>query len=73
MDFQIFKEQLQGSKPNRSRSSLYHWKSLRTQMSKMGSHDLFGHLTHKLWPKEGSGITLISLRLGDVKHTIGKL
>ncbi len=21
-------------------------------MSKMGSHDPFGHLKHKLWPKE---------------------
>jgi hypothetical protein len=24
----------------------------------MGSHDPFGHLTHKLWPKEGSKVTL---------------
>jgi hypothetical protein len=31
-------------------------------MSKMGSHDPFGHLKHKLWPKEGSGIASISLR-----------
>jgi hypothetical protein len=28
-------------------------------MSKMGSHDPFGHLKHKLWPKEGSGVKLI--------------
>jgi len=27
-------------------------------MSKMGSHDPFGHLKHKLWPKEGLGIKL---------------
>jgi hypothetical protein len=27
-------------------------------MSKMGSHDPFGHLKHKLWPKERSGIKL---------------
>jgi len=27
-------------------------------MFKMGSHDPFGHLTHKLWPKEGLGIKL---------------
>jgi hypothetical protein len=27
-------------------------------MSKMGSHCSFGHLKHKLWPKEGSGIKL---------------
>jgi hypothetical protein len=25
-------------------------------MSKMGSHDPFGCLKHKLWPKEGLGI-----------------
>jgi len=30
MDSQIFKKQLQGSKLNGSRSSLYHWKNLRT-------------------------------------------
>jgi hypothetical protein len=27
-------------------------------MSKMGSHDPFGHLKHKLWPKEGPGVKL---------------
>ncbi len=27
-------------------------------LSKMGSHDTFGHLKHKLWPKEGSGVKL---------------
>jgi hypothetical protein len=27
-------------------------------MSKMGLHDQFGHLKHKLWPKEGSKIKL---------------
>jgi hypothetical protein len=51
-------------------------------MSKMGSHRPFGHLKHKLWPKEvgkvrnrqnKSGIDLISLRVGDVRHTVGKL
>jgi hypothetical protein len=25
----------------------------------MGSHDPFGHLKHKLWPKEGSGVKLV--------------
>jgi hypothetical protein len=38
--------------------SLYHWKALGTQMSKMGSHCSFGHLKHKLWPKEGLGVKL---------------
>ncbi len=27
-------------------------------MSEMGSHDPFGHLKHKLWSKEGSGVKL---------------
>jgi hypothetical protein len=27
-------------------------------MFEMGSHDPFGHLKHKLWPKEGTGIKL---------------
>ncbi len=27
-------------------------------MCKMGSHDPFRHLKHKLWPKEGSGVKL---------------
>jgi hypothetical protein len=27
-------------------------------MSKLGSHDRFGHLKHKLWPKERSGVKL---------------
>ncbi len=32
---------------------LYHWKTIEMQMSQMGLHDSFGHLKHKLWPKEG--------------------
>jgi hypothetical protein len=39
----------------------------------MGLHDPFGHFKHKLWPKERSGVTLISLRVNDVPHTIRKL
>jgi len=27
-------------------------------MSKMGSHGSFGHLKHKLWPREGPGVEL---------------
>jgi hypothetical protein len=46
-------------------------------MSKMGSHDPFGHLKHKLWPKERLGvklgIDLIYLCAGDVRHVVGKL
>jgi hypothetical protein len=58
MDSQIFKERFQESKPIRLGSSLYHWKSLGTKISKVGSHDPFGHLKHKLWPKERSGVKL---------------
>jgi hypothetical protein len=28
-------------------------------MFKMGLHDPFGHLKHKLWPKERPGVKLI--------------
>jgi hypothetical protein len=31
-------------------------------MSKMGSHCSFGHLKHKLWPKEGLGVELPGVR-----------
>jgi hypothetical protein len=31
-------------------------------MSKMGSHCSFGHLKHKLWPKEGPGVELLGVR-----------
>jgi len=37
---------------------LYHWKAFETKMFKMGSHDPFKHLKHKLWPKEGPGVKL---------------
>jgi len=58
VDFQNFKERLQGSNINFLWRSLYHWKALETQMSKMGSHCSFEHLKRKLWPKEGSGVKL---------------
>jgi hypothetical protein len=56
-------------------------------MSKMGSHCSFGHLKHKLWPKERPGVKLpslipdqkksgidpIFLVIEGVRHTVGKL
>jgi hypothetical protein len=42
-------------------------------MSKMASHESFGHLQHKLWSKEGSGIDPTLVRAGRVRHTVGKL
>jgi hypothetical protein len=55
MDFQIFKEQIQVSKLIGLKIISYHWKVIEIWMSTMGSHDPFGYLKHKLWPKEGSG------------------
>jgi len=57
MDFQTFRDQLQGSKPIGLRSSLYHWKALET-LSKMNSHDPFGHFNHKYSQKKGVGVKL---------------
>jgi len=53
MDFWIFRERLQRFQLIGVKSSLYQWKVLGTEMFKMGSHDPFGYLKHKLWPKEG--------------------
>jgi hypothetical protein len=53
MDSWIFKGRFQRSKLIRLKSYLYHWKDLRTKISKMGSRDPFEYLKHKLWPKEG--------------------
>ncbi len=58
VDSQMFRERFQGSKLNGLKSSLYHWKSIETQMSKMGLHDSFGYLKHKLWLKERLGVKL---------------
>ncbi len=49
----------------------YHWKAIETYMSKMGSHDPFGHLKHKLWQKKRSGVELtIWLRLLKVENRL---
>jgi hypothetical protein len=56
-------------------------------MPKMGSRSSFGHLKHKLWPKEGamsrtasltpdqkkSGIDPIYLAADNVPHTVEKI
>jgi hypothetical protein len=47
-----------GSKLIELKSSLYHWKVLETWMFKMGLHDPFEYLKHKLWPKKGPGVKL---------------
>jgi len=58
VDSRNFRRRLQGSKPNGLWRSLYNWKALETLMSKMSSRCSFGHLKHKLWPKEGPGVKL---------------
>ncbi len=87
VDFRTFREWLQRSRHLALRSSLYHWKAIEFYMSKMGLHDPFGHLQHKLWQKERpkikigsltpnhkkSGINPTSMRVGDVWHVIRKL
>ncbi len=54
----IFRAQFQGSKPIALKISLYHWKDIETYMFEMGSQHSFGHLKHKLWPKESLGVKL---------------
>jgi hypothetical protein len=51
-DSRNFRVQLQGSKNLTLWRFLYHWKAIKMYMSKMGSHEPFGHLQHKLWQKE---------------------
>ncbi len=58
VDFQNFRERFERSKLNGLWRSLYHQKALGTQISKMGSYCSFGHLKHKLWPKEGPRVKL---------------
>jgi hypothetical protein len=55
MDSWIFRERFQGLKPIGLKSFLYHWKIIEI---KMGLHDSFGHLKHKLWPKKRLGVKL---------------
>jgi hypothetical protein len=86
-DSRKFRVRLQVSKHLQLRRSLYHWKVIEVYMSKMGSHDPFGHLKHKLWPKErprvklaiwlqsmgGRESTRFLWRGGGMWHVVGKL
>jgi hypothetical protein len=57
-DSRKLRVRLQGSKHLNLRCSLYRWKGLEAWMSKMASHESFGHPKHKLWSKEGPGVKL---------------
>ncbi len=57
-DSQKLRVRLQGSKHLTLECSLYRWKGLEVSMSKMASHEPFGHLQHKLWSKERPRVKL---------------
>jgi hypothetical protein len=57
-DSRNFRVRQQRAKHLAFRCFLYHWKGLEVLMSKMASHEPFGHLQHKLWAKEGPGVKL---------------
>jgi hypothetical protein len=52
------KSNYMGQNPLDCRVFFIIWKSLGMYMSKMSSHDPFGYLKHKLWPKEGLRVKL---------------
>jgi hypothetical protein len=58
VDSWMFREWLPGSKHNGLRSSLYYWKVMEHKCLKWAHMKPFGHLKHKLWPKEGLGVKL---------------
>jgi len=59
VDSRNVRERFDKSKLNGLWHSLYYGKALETWMSKMGSHCSFGHLKHKLWPKERPRVKLL--------------
>jgi hypothetical protein len=59
VDSQIFREQLQGSKPNGLKSFFITLESSWNIDVKMGLHNPFGHLKHKLGSKERLGVKLV--------------
>jgi len=57
-DSQMFKARQQGPKHLTLGCSWCRWKGLEAQISKMASHWPFGHLSPKLWAKEGPRVKL---------------
>jgi hypothetical protein len=57
-DSQKFRRRFEGPNLLALVCSLYQWKGLEAQMSKMASHCPFGHLQPKLWAKERPGVKL---------------
>jgi hypothetical protein len=58
MDSRIFEKWFERSKLIGLKTSLHHWKYLKTWMSKMGLHYRFEYLWHKLWLKKGPKIKM---------------
>jgi hypothetical protein len=57
-DSRMFRVRQQGPKHLALGCSWCHWKGLKAYISKMASHQPFGHLSPKLWAKEGPGVKL---------------
>jgi hypothetical protein len=57
-DSRMFRARQQGPKHLALGYYWCHWKGLEGQISKMPSHWAFGHLSRKLWAKEGPGVKL---------------
>jgi len=57
-DSRMFRARQQGPKHLALACSWCHWKGLEAYISKMASHWPFGHLSPKLWAKEGPGVKL---------------
>jgi hypothetical protein len=57
-DSRTFRERFQGSKHLALDNYLYLWKDIEMKMFKMGLHDPFRHLQHKLGQKERLGVKL---------------
>ncbi len=71
MTFEFLEGDCRGLKLIGLNNFLYLWKSLGTLMSKMGLHDPFGHLKHKLWPKEGLGVKLTNCQFDSQPLKVG--
>jgi hypothetical protein len=73
MDSRIFRRWLQGSRLIALKSYLCHWKNLRTYMSKIGSHDLFGVLQAKVMAKRRVVSQIVNLTSDNKKSRIAPI
>jgi hypothetical protein len=57
-DFPKLQSSIAGIKTPCIGAFLYHWKTIKAKMLKMGLHEPFGHLQHKLWQKKKPKVKL---------------